>query len=407
MPQAPEADHLPGAGGYDFGRHVALLVRDFGLSHLERIEEAVEAAFEELEPMIGPAGGQDGVHPSRQLHLKARELFVKSLDGPADYEDGPDLPPADAWDAEADKCWLEMLFLCCHPSLELETCLAWTLTTVMGFGVGETAWMLNLDEREVRQRTQQGREKLVKANVAFGLPSANGQVERVDVVQRVLYFLFTLGADVPDPVIGRHLCQTVVSMCFVMTAHPETNLRSTSALMSVLLIRAAQMDARPDRYGCVFVLKEPDRRLWNRDILAVAVQFFNESIRDGQVSLFQLEAGISLAHCLAPSFDETDWTAILRQYDLLLELAESPIIELNRAVALGYHSGPEAAIEALTSLAERTTLQEGYLLDATLGEMCFRAGHLSRAASHFQSAVEKCQYGPDLKVLKERLQACS
>jgi RNA polymerase sigma-70 factor (ECF subfamily) len=174
-----------------------------------------------------------------------------------------------------------------------------------------------------------------------------------------------------------------------------------------MLFHAARLDARLDHQGSVLLMEEQDRGRWDPGLIRRAREYLDLSAEGAVVSPFHLEAGIAMHHCSAASYAETDWPAILRLYDALLTLHRSPVYLLNRAVVVAEIDGPRAGIRALEEAGRDAALRHYHLYDATLGELCRRAGDLGRARRHLEAAREKTASPFDRAILDRRLAQCS
>ena len=178
------------------------------------------------------------------------------------------------------------------------------------------------------------------------------------------------------------------------------------ALFALMLFHAARFDARTDADGRLLLLEDQDRSKWNADLLARASYYLNCSAEGERISAYHLEAGIAMLHCSATSFAETNWPEILRLYDMLVRVDPSPIVRLNRAIAIAHLEGPAAGIRIIEQLVGSELLRGYHLVDAALGELHRRSGHLLEARRYFTRAMKLTQSEPDRELLQRRLEAC-
>jgi predicted RNA polymerase sigma factor len=312
-------------------------------------------------------------------------------------------------DAEIEDSQLRMIFACCHPQLARENQLALTLKTLGGFGNSEIARALLVTEEAIKKRLQRATRDLVDHQVALDPPDASHLDRRLDVVHQVLYLLFNEGysSSKGDPPIRGDLCEEAARLCYLLCADSRCSTPTTHALMALMLFHAARLAARLDHNGTILLMEDQDRSKWDRRLIDRAKELLDQSAEGQSVSTFHLEAGIAMYHCVARSFAETDWPAILRLYDALLALHRSPVYLLNRAIVVAQIEGPRAAIRLLDEPGERAALRHYHLYDATLGELYRRAGDMQQARRHLEAAKQKTTSPSDHEIIDRRLAMCS
>jgi RNA polymerase sigma-70 factor (ECF subfamily) len=192
-------------------------------------------------------------------------------------------------------------------------------------------------------------------------------------------------------------------LCLMLINHSTTSRPETSALMALMCFHAARFDARIDDDGSIILLKEQNRKLWNKELISKGNYFLTKSANGADVSEYHIEAGISFFHSNAEKFEDTNWGEILRMYDVLLTLKTSPVILLNRAIALSQVEGPEAALSQVT---EMQGMDKYYLYHATLGELYLQTDDKIDAALHFKKAMELTSSKAEKELLEMKLQRC-
>ena len=302
-----------------------------------------------------------------------------------------------------------MIFACCHPALARENQIALTLKSLCGFSNSEIARGLLIGEETVKKRIQRARLQLVEQAVDLSVPATDELADRLDSVHQCLYLLFNEGysASSGDAVIRFDLCEEAARLCHLLCGHVRSRSPATFALLALMLFHAARFDARTDAQGRLLLLEDQDRARWNQDLIARARWFLDLSAEGKIISTFHLEAGIAMLHSTAPSFAQTQWTAILRLYDRLLSMQPSAIYQLNRAIVLAHLEGPAAGIRVVESLADDPSLRRYHLVDATLGELYRRSGDLARAREHLKRARDATQSACERDLLDRRLAACT
>ena len=405
---------------HESAKLVALLTRAFGLHRLDLIEDVVQAALLQALETWKLQGVPNA--PTAWVYRVARN---KALDAFRRRRTAEKYAPDVAWletsktggRAELDELFLgreiedsqlRMMFACCHGELPPESRIALALKILCGFSLREIARALLTSEANVKKRIFRAKQKFTARRIAFEVPAGEALAPRLDSVHSVLYLLFNEGyhSQHPDELIRRDLTEEATRLCYQLAEHPTCGTPATRALLALMLFHAARFDARLDSEGGILLLEDQDRKRWQRPLIAKALEYLDASTDGEAVSRYHLEAGIAAQHCMAPSFEATDWHAILDLYDRLLVLQPSPVYELNRAIVLAQIEGPEAGIAAIAQAPALATLDDYHLLDATLGELHLRSGDAASARGYFQAASAKTRSLTERRLLVEKLHAC-
>ena len=291
-------------------------------------------------------------------------------------------------DIEDDR--LRLIFTCCHPALPMPARVALTLRTVAGLTVPEIAAAFLVPETTMAQRLVRARRKIEEAGIPYRVPPAELLGERLGGVLAVLYLVFNQGY---SSIARNELADSAVSMASaVATLMPgETEAR---ALLALLLLQNSRRDARVGTTGELQTLEEQDRSAWHRDEIARGLALLPAS--DGP---YAIQAAIAACHARAVSAAETDWNEIVGLYDVLLARSPSPVIELNRAIAIGMRDGPDVGLAILDTLH-----LDGYRwLPAARGDLLRRAGRTTEAGARFREAISLAPDGPERADLERRL----
>jgi RNA polymerase sigma-70 factor (ECF subfamily) len=291
-------------------------------------------------------------------------------------------------DIEDDR--LRLIFTCAHPALALPARVALTLRTVAGLTVAEIASAFLVPETTMAQRLVRARRKIEEAGIPYRVPPAELLGERLDGVLTVLYLVFNQGYSALE---RNELAASALSLASsVVDLMPsETEAR---ALLALLVLQNSRRDARLGPMGQLLTLEEQDRSLWHHDEVARGLALVPPG--DG---IYALQAGIAACHARAASSAETDWNAIVELYDVLLAVSPSPVIELNRAIAIGMRDGPDAGL----TLLARLQLPGYRWLPAAQGDLLLRAGRTSEAAERFREAIALSPDGQERSDLQRRL----
>jgi RNA polymerase sigma-70 factor (ECF subfamily) len=403
------------------GQMVATLTRMLGPHNLSLAEEVVQDALVraiETWPYRGvpenPRGWLMQVARNRALdHLrrdatlarKAGLLAAATAAAAAPAGTGGEelALPAAPWADDS----LAMILMCCHPALGREAQVALTLKTVGGFSVDEIARAFLLRATTVAQRLVRAKRLLRERHIAFELP-ARGLGPRIDSALETTYLLFNEGyaATAGDDLVRSDLCGEAVRLATILAEHPATSRPEVHALLALMLFQASRLPARTDGEGALMLLADQDRQRWDRALIGRALRHLELCAAGERRTAYHLEAGIAACHALAPSYSATDWEQILALYDDRLKLDSSPVVVLNRAVALSMVAGPRAGIGSLSEVAADPRLRGYYLLPATLADLWLRCGERRVAAAFYRRALELPCNEPERRFLRRRLAAC-
>jgi predicted RNA polymerase sigma factor len=367
------------------GQMVAVLARQLGLGHLDLIEEAKNRALDRLRRDSSWRG-------KRQVLERSTPTAV-----------GPDDDSGFGGELTDDQ--LRMIFACCHPAVPGEARVALTLKTVGGFSVSEIARAFLSREAAVAQRLVRAKERLKQRGVRLEMPPPERLAARLDSVLEVLYLIFNEGysAHQGEDLVRADLCREAIRLSELLAGNPLTGVPRASALAALFCFQAARLPARADAAGDLLLLADQDRSSWDRRLLARALEHLRRSARGDELSAYHLEAEIASCHGLAPSWEATDWGRILSCYEALLERRPSPVVRLNRAIAVAQLRGPEAGLAELAVLAGVRALRRYYPLYATRGELLRRLGRGPEAAGCYREALGLTSSEPVRRFLRKRL----
>jgi RNA polymerase sigma factor (sigma-70 family) len=407
-PEVPQlVDHL---FRREAGRMVAALTRLLGTENLGLAEDVVqEALVKALRtwPFQGvpdnPGGWLMQVAKNRALDLLRRDTNLYRKEG-AIRGWTLSLSPGDREEQALDD-QLRMIFICCQPAVPREARVALTLKIVGGFGVPEIARAYLAKEATIAQRLVRAKRKIQEIRPPFEVPSLAELPAALDSVLEAIYLMFNEGwaSSTGDELIRQDVCGEAIRLARLVAEHPALDVPKAHALAALLLLQAARNPARVDPEGNLLLLSEQDRALWNRERIAAGLHHLDRSARGTELSAFHLEAGIAAAHAIAPCDEATDWPYILSLYDSLLALKASPVVALNRAVALAMAAGPAAGIAAAEEIRDHPALAGYYPLPVTLGELYARAGDEERAADCFRAALKRESPEPVRRRIQARL----
>ncbi|PWT97611.1 MAG: RNA polymerase subunit sigma [Terriglobia bacterium] len=400
------------------GRMVARLTRLLGPAHLNLAEEAVqEAMLRALQswpysgvPENPPAwlfrvahnAAIDAVRRNQWIGQKT-ETLVAELALPAAFAPEDPIVEEQLRDDE-----LRMIVMCCHPEIPREASIALSLKTVGGFSVREIARAFLADDAAIAQRLVRAKRQIREQRLTLDVPSGPDLQRRLDSILEVAYFLFNEGyaAHEGEDLIRADLCLEAIRLGRLIASSSIADPR-VHALVALMAFQAARLPARTDDTGDLVLLDSQDRRRWDGQWIALGFHHFDRCISGDVVSTYHVQAAIAATHARAADSQSTDWPAILGLYDQLMAIGPSPIVALNRAVAVGKVRGPAAALEAVETIAADPKLQDYYLLLAVRGHLLFELGRNREAADSYRAAVERRCSEPERRFLRRKLAACS
>jgi len=382
-----------------YGAMVSSLTRVFGPADIGLAEDAVQEALEKALrqwPFRGvPA------NPGGWLFTVARNAALDRLrrrgtrrDGESDVVELVEARlarlPEYAFAREIADDQLAMIFTCCHPEIAADARIALTLKTVGGFGVREIAAGFLAQESTIAQRLIRAKRRIRDAKIPFASVDPELLSDRVPSVLDVLYLMFNEGytAHDGDRLVRRDICAEALRLAELIAEHPVTGTPQAHALCALFCFQAARFPTRQDEAGELLLLADQDRSAWDRALIARGALHLEHAMETDRLSPFHLEAGIASCHAAAPSFEATDWRAILGYYDQLAAFGDSPVVALNRAVAIAMCDGPAAGLTALDTIGNSRQLAAYYLLPATRGELHRRLGDDEAARVSLAEAIK-------------------
>ncbi len=385
----------------------ASLARSFGARRLDLIEAAVQEAFvSAIESWRTDVPERAGAW----LQVAARRRVIDAIRraawiAPSEELDQLETPPPAP---DGDEELLKMMFVCCHPVIPLESAIALSLRTLCGFPVPALSRALRLDEAAVEKRLMRARQVLREEHINLefdGTPEAI-LAERIDGVLRTLYVLFFEGysAHAGDAQIDEDLCHTAIRLNRTLLESRFATPRG-HALHALFLLQGARLASRVDAAGNLIPLDRQDRARWDRAMIAEGLEHLGRAATGDVISPFHLEAGIAACHALAASYAATDWPQIVALYDQLLALTPSPVIALQRAIAVGRANGARAGLRALETLAGNDRLEDDPVFAAAIGELEAQRGDVRAARAAYRRALELAGTEPERRFLEERLAA--
>jgi RNA polymerase sigma-70 factor, ECF subfamily len=299
---------------------------------------------------------------------------------------------------------LRMVFMCCHPKLAPDAQVALSLKLVGGFSTEEIARIFFSEPKTIAQRLVRAKRLIREQHLTLAIPSRDQLEQRLNSVLTVIYLMFSGGyaAHAGEALIRSDVCLEALRLGRLVASSSMSAPR-VNALAALMALQAARLPARTDAAGDLVLLEEQDRRLWDDDLIALGFSYFDRSIAGEDISEWHVQAAIAATYASAACSAEIDWAAILEHYDQLMEMTDSPVVALNRAVVVMKVHGAEASLAALTPLEGNNALQKYHLLAATQGHVLAALGRLDEAKVAFSAALECDCTLPEKRFLQRQL----
>ena len=397
---------------HESGRLVAALTRIFGVDNLALAEDVVQDAF--LRALDAwktqgvpenPSAWLMAVAKRRALDVVRRQrtarTFAPEVGRRLDAESVVDA--AFAAHTIRDE-QLRMMFSCCDPRLAEPAKLALILNILCGFGAGEIANAFLTGRAGVEKRIARGKQVLANAERLFDLEDAEFTA-RLSTVQRALYLLFNEGyhGAGAETAVRAELCHEALRLTALLAEYPPAATPATYALAALMSLDAARLPTRLDAAGELSALVDQDRSHWDARLIARGLVLLERSATGQEVTPYHVEAAIAAAHASARSLEETDWRTIVSLYDRLMDIAPSPVVALNRGIALGQRDGAARGLEALQGIGDRDRLSGYPFYHAAAGELELRLGNREAARGHFQAAQACARNDAERRFLEKRI----
>jgi len=394
----------------DWGRIVATLIRSFG--DFDLAEEAAQEAFAAAVDQWRAKGIPDS--PAAWIIQTARHKAIDRLRRQTNFQEKVQSyayelptttaqPELDASEIPDDR--LRLIFTCCHPALAPEAQVALTLRTLCGLETDEIARAFLVPSPTMAQRLVRAKRKIREAKIPYSVPDTAEIPARVDAVLTVIYLVFNEGytATRGGPLVRGDLCAEAIRLArlirMLMAPYPP---EEATGLLALMLLHDSRRDARVDEAGDLVVLEEQDRTRWIHEQISQALPLVGESMRR-EPGPYALQAAIAAEHCKAASAEETDWPQIVRLYDLLERVQPSPIVSLNRAVAIAMVDGPRQGLDLINDLAATGNLDDYHLLHAARADLLRRLGSTAEAARSYELALTLVTNESEKRFLERRL----
>jgi RNA polymerase sigma-70 factor, ECF subfamily len=317
-----------------------------------------------------------------------------------------DMPePADAEVIPDDR--LRLIFTCCHPALAREAQVALTLRLVCGVSTSDIAQTFLVSEPTMAARVTRAKKKIAAARIPYAVPGPEELPARLDTVLTVIHLLYTTGHTAPsgETLTRPEPAERALDLARMVLALMPGD-REAQGLLALLVVNHARRSTRTDEYGRLVLLEDQDRSAWDRAAIAEGHRLVLSALQGGRPGRFALQAAIAAVHAQANSYAETDWPQIVTLYDELLRIWPSPVVALNRAIAVSMVDGPEAGLAAIAALEAEGRLAGYRYLPAAKADMLRRLGRRAEAAAAYRAALALHDNAAERAFLERRLAEC-
>ena len=402
-------DRIAGIFKAESRRVLATLIRLLG--DFDQAEDALQDAFSEALivwprdgiPRNPPAwlvstGKFKGIDALRRRG-RGNELILQLA-----HEDQPTYAVPQEWDGvvvQDDQ--LRLIFTCCHPALPIDARIALALREVCGLTTEEISRSFLVPVETMKKRISRAKATIREKRIPYEVPSHADLAERLEAVLHVVYLVYNEGYSATTGT--QHLRRDLAAAAVWLSRHIAELLPEPEAtgLLALLLLHESRSAARTDSLGDIIPLEEQDRSLWDRELIAAAIDLVRKSMMSGRIGSYLIQAAIATVHAAASSVESTNWNLIVGYYDMLGKLQHSPVVALNRAIAIGMRDGPQAGLMIVNDLLESGVLSNYHFAHAARADLARRAGLTDEARASYRRALELARQEPERRYLEKRL----
>lgn len=402
------------------GKMVATLIKIFGTENIEMAEDVVQDALLSALETWKYRGMPD--NPKAWLYRTAKNKAIDIIrknkhSKTIDFSDPQKQLLTSEYtlttamnvywkDNHIKDDFLGMIYACCHPGISQENQITFILKSLCGFSTKEVARSFITTEDTISKRIYRTKEYFRKHKIRPEIPPKEGVISRTSSVLSTIYLLFNEGynATHTDQLIRKDLIAQAILLCKSLLDSERTQLPEVYALMALMYFHAARVDSRVGaKSGAIILLKNQDRTIWDTELIDIANRYLNKAAFGDSLSNYHIEAAIAYQHCIAKSYESTDWKSILMYYDLLLAIKNDPIVFLNRSLAILELEGPQKALQTLKSIEDNKQIHNYYLYYAILGEIYGRLDKVTQAVQYYKKAIQLTQSKIEKQFLNNKI----
>ncbi|RMA57048.1 RNA polymerase sigma factor [Ulvibacter antarcticus] len=392
---------------HESGKMVSVLVKIFGTENFELAEDVVQDALVKALETWKYKGMPD--NPRAWLYRVARNKAIDTIrkhkhTNLIDFSTSEKqlLSSEYTLSTTMDTFWQEpniqddflgMMFACCHPEISKENQITFILKSLCGFSTKEVARSFLTSEDTISKRLYRTKEYFRKNKISPVIPSEEEISGRTATVLSSIYLLFNEGynATHSEEIIRKDLIEQALHLCKSLLDNKKTNSPEANALMALMCFHTSRSESRVNLNGDLILLQDQDRKSWNNELIEAGRDYLFKAGLGTTYSAYHFEAGIAYQHCIAKTYEDTNWNAILTNYDLLLAIADDPIVALNRCLVILESAGPEPALEAIENLENEPILLNYHLYHASLGKIHEKSGNKNKAVACYKKAMTLTQ----------------
>ncbi len=388
------------------------LLGDFEVAE-EAMHDAFAAAMEKWNEEGIPANPRAWLVSTGRFRaidtLRRRSRFDVSRSELVDQLESDNADPVDRMDSGVEDDELRLIFTCCHPALSEEARVALTLREVCGLTTEEIARAFLTSTATIAQRIVRAKTKIRDAHIPYQVPTTNELPKRLDAVLQVIYLVFnegysaSSGASLTRADLSREAIRLGRLLVELLGHNSDEAGTEVLGLLALMLLQESRRSARTSDSGDVVLLEDQDRSLWNRDQIEEGTRLMRRAMSSPGFGVYSLQAAIAAEHAKAARASETDWMEIIRLYDLLMQLYASPVIELNRAVAIAMRDGPQAGLELIDGILDSGKLADYRFAHSARAEMHARLGRKEAARISFERALSLTESEAERRFLENKL----
>ena len=396
----------------EYGKMVSVLVRVFGPSQLNMVEDVVQEAF--IKAISTWRLGRIPDNPAAWLHTVARNKAIDRLRSSKNrserHEKYHALQPIDEkietyLDTEIEDSQLRLIFTCCNLDLNQVDKIALTLKVISGFGIKEISKALMVKEETIKKRLHRAKNKLKALDRTIDIPSGNELPGLIDTVHKVIYLLFNEGynSSRQDQLIRKDLCTEAMRLCKLVTDHTYCSTSAGNALMALMCYHSARFESRLTQDHEIILLKDQDRSKWHQPLIEIGNHYFGMASQTSEFTIYHIEAAIAAQHAKAPCTEKTNWAALEKLYSVLYEVNPSSVVYLNLAICRKENKNLEGALEIIESLNPRDFYPNPYLFHAVAADIYQAIDQSEEAIEHLRNSLETAPTESERKLIVIRL----